>query len=106
VTVTDRFVEYADDRVDAPALARRLATEPVIRRAFLVTKELRYSPGRQTVLALSTTRPPASGLTDTLRRDHTLPDDAVVAVLTHDDRQLEVVLEQTPGALLYDRGAR
>jgi Zn-dependent protease with chaperone function len=106
VTVTDRFVECADHRVDAPALARRLAAESIIRRAFLVTKELRYSPGRQTVLALSTVRPPAADLTETLRRERGLPDDAVVAVLTPHDRQLEAALEQTPGALLYDRAGR
>ena len=74
-------------------------------RAFLVTNELRYSTGTQTVLAILTKGPVASNFRKQLQREGVLPEHATVAVLTRHDQQLQATLEGTAAALIYARSA-
>jgi len=101
VTVVDRFETCADERVDASALSRRLAAEPSVSRAFLVSKVLRHSFGTQTVLVLAGNRLP-DDLEQTLRRSGAVPDDVQVVILGRHDQQLQAALENTHGALVYE----
>ena len=72
-------------------------------RAFLATKELRYSRGTLTVLAVLAANGAASGLRERLRCDGVLPDDVTVVVLGRDGQPIEAALAEVSGALIYNR---
>jgi Zn-dependent protease with chaperone function len=105
LSVVDRFRPCVDPRVDPVAVARRLALEPGVLRAFLAAKELRYSDGTQIVLAVLTKNGSSVGgaaeLGERLCRDGLLPPDVIVAALGSHDHELEVALGEA--ALIYDR---
>jgi Zn-dependent protease with chaperone function len=103
VTPVDRFVPCADSAVNASPVVSWLATEREVLRAFLVTKELRYSNGTQTVLALLARGLSGSDLRERLRREGLIPNGVTIAVLTRHDQQLQAALEEIPGALIYER---
>jgi hypothetical protein len=104
LTVVDQFTRCADVRVDVPSLVRRLAIEPRVSRAFLVSKELRHSTGRLTILALLG-KDAGDDLVSTLRRDGLIPKHVEIVALGRHDQQLQTALEQTSGALVYERAA-
>jgi Zn-dependent protease with chaperone function len=101
LSAVDRFRPCADPRLDRGALARRLAGEPDVLRAFLAAKELRYSTGTLTVLAVLTKDGAIGELRERLARDGLLPEDVTVAALGRHDRALEAALGSD--ALVYDR---
>ncbi len=100
LSVVDRFHPCADPRVDAAALARRLAIEPGVLRAFLAVKELRYSPGTLIVLAVLVKNGNAAELGQRLCGEGLLPSDVMVAAIGRHDHGIETALG--PGALIYD----
>jgi hypothetical protein len=101
LSVTDRFGPCADPRIDPTALARRLAAEPGVLRAFLAAKELRYSSGTQTVLAVLATDGAVADLGERLKREGLLPTETMVAPLGRHDQGLESALGAM--ALIYQR---
>jgi hypothetical protein len=105
VTPTDRFSPGSHPQVDIAELGRRLAAHRTVLRAWLAAKELRYSPGRQTVLAVLTRGAPPEHLAAHLRRDCGLPDDVVLVVLGRHDRPLEAALESAYATLIFTRSA-
>ena len=74
VTATDNFSAGSHPEVDVAALARTLASETAVLRAWLAAKALRYSSGSQMVLAVLTKGAPPRELAGQLRRDCALPD--------------------------------
>jgi Peptidase family M48 len=103
VTAVDRFGPCADLAVNASSVVSWLATERDVLRAFLVTKELRYSNGAQTVLALLARGHSGSDVRERFRRAGLVPDCVTIAVLTRHDQQLRAALEEIPGAVIYER---
>jgi hypothetical protein len=103
LSVVDRLHPCADAAVDVARLRRQLASEPAVARAFLATKELRYSPGTQTVLAVLATNGAASGVGERLQRTGVVPDHVTVVVLGRDDQPVAAALAEVSGALIYDR---
>ena len=71
----------ANQSIDVVALSRRLALEPDVLRVFLAVKELRYSSGTQTVLAVLATNGVVSDPGQRLRREGLLPDQVTVVAL-------------------------
>jgi hypothetical protein len=100
LSVVDRFHPCADPRIDAAALARRLAAEPDVVRGFLAAKELRYSSGTVIVMAVLTRSGSTGDLDDRLYRAGLLPRDVMVAAIGRRDRGLEAALG--PRTLIYD----
>ncbi len=103
LSVLDRLRPCADQSVDAVALARRLALEPDVLRAFLAVKELRYSGGTQTVLAVLAKNAVVSDLGERLREEGLLPDEVIVVALDRRDERVEAALGAVSGARIYDR---
>ena len=102
LSVVDRFAPCSDAGVDAASVARRLANEPMVSRAFLVAKELRHSNGTQTVLALMANEA-VHELGGSLKREGLVPEHVEIVGLDRRDHQLRAALEQTAGALFYER---
>ena len=102
LSVVDRFIACADRRIDRAALARIVQAEPAVARAYLVTKELHHSDGTQTVLAVFSKNGDVAGLTDRLHRQ-AAPDGVVVVALGRHNEQIESVLREVPGALVFER---
>ena len=102
LSAADRFGPSSDPGIDAAALASRLAQEPGVQRAFVVAKELRYSSGTQTVLAVLSKKTLSPDLEERLRRDGLLPSGALVAALNPHDRALEASLAAVAGGLILD----
>ena len=95
----DRFRPCTDPRIDAGALTGELRRHPAVMQAFLVTKELRYSSGTQTVLAVIANR--GGDLQQKLRGSRVLPEDVVVVMLRPHEHALETALREVPGAILH-----
>jgi Zn-dependent protease with chaperone function len=102
LSVVDRLRPCADQNVGIPALSRRLALEPGVRRAFLATKELRYSNGTQLVLAVVVKNGIAADLGERLSREGLLPDGVMLITLGPHDHALEAALGAVAGGLIYD----
>jgi len=102
LSVVDRLHPCADAGVDVAGLCRRIASEPGVLRAFLATKELRYSRGTQTVLAVVAKNGVAPDLRERLCREGVLPDHVTVVTLGRHDRKLETALREVSGSLIYD----
>jgi Zn-dependent protease with chaperone function len=100
LSVVDRFSACADRQIDRAALARIVQAEPAVTRAYLVTKELHHSNGTQTVLAVFSKNGDVAGLTDRLHRE-AVPDGVVVVVLGRHNEQIESVLREVPGSLIF-----
>ena len=103
LSVVDRFGTCADRQIDRAALARLVQTEPAVRRAYLVTKELRHSNGTQTVLAVFSKNGDLPELEDRLRQREAVPDGVVVVILGRHSEQIESVLREVPDALVFER---
>ena len=101
-SVFDQWRPCADQSIDVVALSRRLALEADVLRAFLAVKELRYSRGTQTVLAVLATNGVVSDLGERLHREGLLPDEVTVVALDHHDERLEAALSAVSGARIYD----
>jgi Zn-dependent protease with chaperone function len=106
LSATDRFGPSSDPAIDAAALSSRLAQEPGVQRAFVVAKELRYSNGTQTVLAVLAKKTLSPDLEERLRREGVLPSGAMVIVLNPHDRALEESLAAVDGGLILDATRR
>ena len=102
LSVFDRLRPCADQSIDFVALSRRLALEPDVLRVFLAVKELRYSSGTQTVLAVLATNGVVSDLGERLRREGLLPDQVTVVALDPHDERLEAALGAVSGARIHD----
>ena len=102
LTVVDRLSRGGGGGLDVAPVIKRLAFEPTVLRAFLVSKELRHSSGTQIVLALRVNGPPGD-LTARLGHEPLFRERVQIVTLGRDDRELEALLEQTPGALIYER---
>ena len=103
LSVVDRFAACADRQIDRTALARVVQAEPAVVRAYLVTKELHHSNGTQTVFAVFSKNGDVAGLTDRLRQREAVPNRVVVVVLGRHSAQIESVLRDVPGALVFER---
>lgn len=103
LSVVDRFDTCADSRIDRASLARVVQAEPAVLRAYLVTKELRHSAGTQTVLAVFSKNGDIPELTDRLHQRAAAPDGVVVVVLGRHNEQIESLLREVPGALMFER---
>lgn len=103
LSVVDRFAACADRQIDRTALARMVQAEPAVVRAYLVTKELHHSDGTQTVFAVFSKNGDVAGLTDRLRQREAVPNRVVVVVLGRHSEQIESVLRDVPGALVFER---
>ena len=99
LSILDRLRPCTDPAVDVARLCRRLASEAGVMRAFLATKELRYSSGTLTILAVLAKNSVASGLEGQLRREGVLPDHVSVVLLGRHDQQLELALDEVSAAL-------
>ena len=99
LSVLDRLRPCTDPAVDVAKLSRRLASEPGVMRAFVATKELRYSSGTLTVVAVVAKNGVASGLEGRLRREGVLPDHVSVVLLGRHDQQLELALDEVSAGL-------
>jgi hypothetical protein len=100
LSAVDRFRACSDPRIDTAALARRLAGEPDVIRAFLAVKELRHSTGTLTVLAVRTTSGNVADLGERLYSEDLLPRDVMVGAIGRYDRGLEAALGVA--TLIYD----
>ena len=106
LSAADRFGPSSDPTIDPAALSSRLAQEPGVQRAFVVTKELRYSNGTQTVLAVLSKKTLSPDLEEQLRREGLLPSGAMVSALNPHDRALEESLAGVDGGLILDATRR
>ena len=77
-----------------------------MQRAFVVAKELRYSNGTQTVLAVLSKKTLSPDLEERLRREGLLPSGVMVIVLNPHDRALEESLAAVDGGLILDATRR
>jgi hypothetical protein len=103
LSVVDRFDACADSQIDRASLARVVQAEPAVLRAYMVTKELRHSAGTQTVLAVFSKNGDIPELTDRLHQRAAAPDGVVVVVLGRHNEQIESLLREVPGALMFER---
>ena len=103
VTGIDRFSPGSHPELDVAALARALASERAVQRAWLAAKALRHSAGTQTVLAVLTKGTPRPDLAEHLRRDRVLPEDVVMVVLGRHDRQLQAALDSAGATVIFGR---
>ena len=103
VTGIDRFSPGSHPELDVAALARALASERAVQRAWLAAKALRHSAGTQTVLAVLTKGTPRPDLAEHLRRDGVLPEDVVMVVLGRHDRQLQAALDSAGATVIFGR---
>ena len=99
LSAVDRFRPCTDGRVDVASLTRRLSAAPDVIRAFLAAKELRYSTGTLTVLALLTKNGNAAGLGKQLQSEGLLPADAMVSIIGRHDSGIESALGRS--TLIY-----
>jgi Zn-dependent protease with chaperone function len=106
VTATDNFCAGSHPQIDIAALARTLASDRTVLRAWLAAKALRYSSGSQTVLAVRTTKgAPRRELAERLHRDCALPADVMVVVMGRHDRPLETALHSSAATVVFARSA-
>ena len=104
LSVVDRFFPCAETTVDQEGIARVLQDERSVLRAYLVTKQMRHSPGTQAVLAVFTKIGELPSLVDHLRQENVVSEGTAVVVLGRRNEQIEALLRDVPGALLFDRG--
>ena len=103
LTLVDRFVACSDPAADAQRIASCLAAESAVVRAFLASKELRYSTGTQTLLALTANGSLTPQMLDRLKTECGLSEEARIVVLGRHDQQIEAALAGIRGALVYER---
>jgi hypothetical protein len=97
----DRFAA-AEAEVDRAALARIVRPEGVL-RAYLVRKELRHSRGTQTILAVFAKNGDLPDLAEQLYNGGAVTKRVAVVVLGRHNEQIESVLRDVPGALVFER---
>jgi hypothetical protein len=71
--------------------------------AFLVAKQLRYSPGTHLVCAVVVKRGSPRDIPEQLRRQALLPANATIRLLNRHDQPLKAALEVVTGARIYAR---
>ncbi len=104
VSAIDHFSPHRLPAAELAALVTRLAHESDVLQAFLATKALRYSTGEQLVLALVAKGQAAQELTEQMRAEAILPENAVILLLNRNDLPLRAALEAVPGARVYASG--
>jgi Zn-dependent protease with chaperone function len=102
LSVVDRFAP-SEAEVDRAALARIMRPERRVLRAYLVSKQLRHSRGMQTILAVFSKNDELPDLAERLYNGRVLTKRVAVVVLGRHNEQIESVLRDVPGALVFER---
>jgi Zn-dependent protease with chaperone function len=102
VSAIDRFVPHTLAADNVGGLADWLARQPEIIEAFIVRRELRYSPEADLVCAIAAQEADAQEIGERFRRAAILPASKLV-LLGRRDQPLRAALESVPGSLVHAR---
>jgi hypothetical protein len=103
LSVVDRFGPCTGSEIDRVALVRVVQSQPAVQRAYLVTKEMRHSTGRQTVLAVFSKNGGLPHLATQLYEGRAVRRSVAVVVLGRHNELVEAAIREVTDALVFSR---